>query len=501
MRKAKLFIINGIILTITSFIIRTVSMSFNVYISNKVGAECTGLFQLILSVYLFAITLATSGISIAATRLVTEEMTKDNNKGAKTVIKKCIIYSLFLGIISGIVIILLSDFVVTKCLHSKISKIPLYAIAIGLPFISMSSAINGYFAAVRKVFKTSSSQILEQFVKILSTSFLLSLFLPKGLEYACLALIIGDVVAEVISFTYIFLLYLNDKKKLSDFGYIKNKNYRKDILSISLPIAFTSYIKSGLSTLKQLIIPIRLEKSGLSCQKALSDYGIVSGMALPLLLFPSVIITSISSLLIPEYSSFYAKNDTNQINRISYKLLKITFIFSICVFGIFFTFPDELCSLMYKDTNVVYYLKLLSPLIILMYIDTIVDGMLKGLNEQVAVMKCNILDLFISTILLYILLPKMRIMGYIVVLYISEILNVVISIMQLIKISKVKIKYFTWTILPIAGILFSRYTIKFFNINIHSDIFSLIIEILLFILIYLGFLSFTSIITKKDFKI
>ena len=501
MRKAKIFLINSIILTSTSFIIRTVSMSFNIYISNKVGAECTGLFQLILSVYLFAITVATSGISIAATRLVTEEMAKNNNNGAKVVIKKCIIYSLLLGLLAGLLIIFLSDFIVTKCLHNKISKMPLYAIAIGLPFISMSSAINGYFSAVRKVFKTASSQILEQFVKIFATSFLLSLFLPKGIEYACLSLIIGDVISEVISFTYIFILYLNDKNKVSNSGNIQNKNYKKEILSISLPIAFTSYIKSGLSTLKQLIIPIRLEKSGLSCQKALSDYGIVSGMALPLLLFPSVIITSISSLLIPEFSTFYAKNDTTQINRISFKLLKITFIFSICVFGIFFTFPEELSTLMYKDTNVVFYLKLLSPLIILMYIDTIVDGMLKGLNEQVAVMKCNILDLFISTILIYILLPIMGIMGYIVVLYISEILNVIISTIQLVKVSKLKIKYFNWTILPIAGIMLSRYTIKFFNININSNIFSLIVEILLFVLIYLGFLSFASIITKKDFKI
>lgn len=501
MRKAKLFLINGIILTTTSFIIRTVSMSFNVYVSNKVGAECTGLFQLILSVYLFAITVATSGISVAATRLVTEEMAKKNNKGTKLVITKCIVYSLLLGIFAGIIIILLSNFIVEQCLHNKISKLPIYAIAIGLPFISMSSAINGYFAAIRKVFKTASSQILEQFVKIFATSFLLSLFLPKGLEYACLSLIIGDVISELISFTYIFLLYLNDKRKLTNTGNISNNNYRKEILAISIPIALTSYIKSGLSTFKQLIIPIRLEKSGLSCEKALADYGVVSGMALPLLMFPSVIITSVSSLLIPEFSTFYAKNETKQINRISHKLLKITFIFSICVFGIFFTFPNELSSFMYEDPNVVYFLKILSPLIVLMYIDSIVDGMLKGLNQQVAVMKCNILDLFISTTLLYILLPILGIMGYVVVLYISELLNVIISVIQLVKISKVKIKYFFWSIIPLAGIMLSRYVIKFLNISIGSDVFSLIVEIMLFVLIYLGFLSFTSLISKKDFKI
>lgn len=443
------------------------------------------------------------GISVAATRLVTEEFAKNNNKGAKLVITKCITYSLILGIASGIIILLFSDFIVNVCLHSRISKMPLIAIAIGLPFISMSSAINGYFSAVRKVFKTASSQMLEQFVKIFVTSFLLSLFLPKGLEYACLSLIIGDVISELASFTYIFILYINDKRKYNSNGNTTNQNYKKEILSISIPIALTSYIRSGLSTFKQLIIPLRLEKSGMSCKKALSDYGIVNGMALPLIMFPSVIITSISNLLIPEYSTFYAKNDIKQIKRISLKLIKITFIFSICVFGIFFTFPNELCSLMYNDQNVVYYIKMLAPLIIFMYIDNIVDGMLKGLNEQVAVMKCNILDLFISTGLLYILLPIMGINGYIVVLYISEILNTVISVIQLIKVSKIKIKFFKWSFFPIAGVLLSRYIIKIININININfnVLSLIAEIIIFITIYISFLYFSSIITKNDLKI
>lgn len=476
-------------------------MSFNVYVSNKVGSECTGLFQLILSVYLFAITLATSGISIAATRLVSEELAKKNSKGAKVIIRKCILYSLLLGIASGLIILLFSDFIINTCLHGRITKKPLYFIALGLPFISMSAAINGYFSAVRKVFKTASSQMLEQFIKIIVTYFLLSLFLPKGLEYACLALIIGDVISEIVSFTYIFLLYLNDKRKIKNEGAIKNISYTKDILNIAVPIALTSYIRSGLSTLKQLIIPIRLEKSGISSAKALSDFGIVTGMALPLITFPSVIIISISNLLIPEYSAFYAKNDLKQINRISNKLLKITFIFSICVFGIFLTFPKELSSLLYEEKEVVRYITMLSPLIVFMYIDTIVDGMLKGLNKQVAVMKCNIFDLFLSTTLLYILLPKLGIFGYVIVLYISEILNTAISIIQLVKVSKVKIKYFTWTVLPISSAILSRYVIKILNIESSLNILSLITKIMIFVIIYIGFLSFANVITKKDIKI
>ncbi len=224
-------------------------------------------------------------------------------------------------------------------------------------------------------------------------------------------------------------------------------------------------------------------------------------MALPLLLFPSVIITTISGLLIPEFSTFYAKGDNKQIKRISNRILKITFIFAILVFGVFFTFPDALSNIIYNDTNVVHFIKLLAPLIILMYIDTIVDGILKGLNEQVAVMKCNILDLFLSTFLLYILLPIMGINGYIVVLYVSEILNTTISVIQLIKVSKIKINYLLWGIIPLSGIFLSRYVIKFIGINLENAMFSLVINISIFIFVYLSYLAFASIISKNDFKI
>ena len=52
---------------------RTIGMFFNVYISNKIGTEAIGIYQLIMSVYMFAITLANSGINLATTRIVSEQ--------------------------------------------------------------------------------------------------------------------------------------------------------------------------------------------------------------------------------------------------------------------------------------------------------------------------------------------------------------------------------------------------------------------------------------------
>lgn len=73
MRRIKVFLLNGILLTITGFVMRTIGMSFNVYISNKIGTEAVGIYQLIMSVYMFAITIANSGVHLATTRIVSEQ--------------------------------------------------------------------------------------------------------------------------------------------------------------------------------------------------------------------------------------------------------------------------------------------------------------------------------------------------------------------------------------------------------------------------------------------
>ncbi|MDD3304198.1 MAG: oligosaccharide flippase family protein [Clostridia bacterium] len=500
MRKAKLFIINLIILTGTAILMQTIGISFSVYVSNKVGAESIGLFQLIMSVYAFAITLATSGISLASTRIVSEEIAKGNEQGAKKAIRQCIFFSLICGMIASTLILVFSGFIINVCLHNRITITPLYFIAFSLPFLSMSASINGYFSATRKVFKTASSQLLEILFKIVLTVTLLNIYLPKGLDYACICLVIGTCVCEAFSFFYIFILYLIDKRKLGNKE--KNKNsYVKPILNICVPIAITSYIRSGLSTLKQLIVPVRLEKSGLTCSQALSKYGLVSGMVLPILLFPSVFINSFAGLIIPEFSSLFVTKNYKRINTLTSKIFKTTFLFSAGVFGLFLTFYDDLGRIIYNSSEVAKFLLYLSPAVLIMYIDTVVDGMLRGLNEQVNVMKCNILDLFVSTTLLYFLLPIYSIYGYIIVIYISELLNGIISIRQLVKVTKLNIKYFAWILKPVGAALITRYIITLIHLNEASNMGSLVIKMILFLGIYLIILFITGSMNQKDLKV
>ena len=482
-QKSKLFLINGAILTSTSLLMKFAALIFNIYISNQIGSEAVGVFSLVMAVYLFFITVATSGLNIAVTVIVSEKFALNKNQQAIKAIRTCIFFSLLLGIAAGGLILLFSNFITSKCLHNMVSSRPLFYIAIGLPFIAMSSCISSYFTTIRKAYKNAISQVFEFTIKMFATIILLKINISNGVEAICISLILADVISEVCSFTLIFILYIIDirLKKLED---VRSFGQRFNILKIAFPVAVTSYIRSGLSTLKQLIIPTQLEKSGISCSRALSQYGMINGMVLPVITFPTVFTDSYSMLLIPEFSTYVAQKNYKAINYIANKIFKITCAFTMCICSIFFIFSNDLGLAIYNNIEIGYYFKIFTPFIFFMYMDHIIDCILKGLNKQFGVMCCNILDLSITTCFIYFLLPVLGIKGYVLSIFFSEVLNFSISLFQLFKYSGIKPNLIDWIVVPLFCSLVGFFVVNIWRFNFVGLVSNLIFNVFLFVLVY-----------------
>lgn len=442
LRRTKIFFINGTILTITSLIMKSIGMVFNLYVANKVGSEAVGVFSLVMSVYMFAITLATSGLSLACTCIVSEQFSKDNYLDGLKAVKSCITFSLLLGLGSSIIVLLFAKVISQNWLKSMVSCSPLYLISVGLPFISISSVINGYFSAVRKSYKSAFSQIFELVVKIIITWCLLNFYATSNVESVCFSLILADVISEVCSCCLLCFLYKKDSLKICK-KHINKITFKRKIFNIAFPVSIASYIRSGLSTLKQFIIPNRLVLFGLTYNLALAEYGKINGMTMSLLTFPNVFIMSFSNLLIPEFSSLLAKQYKKRILQICKKVFSTTFMFSVGIFMIFFLFANNISLMVFNNLECAEYIKILSPLIIFMYTDNILDSMLKGLNKQFGVMVCNLLDLLLTIGILYFLLPVFGITGYLLAILISEVFNFCVSFFQLYKATGFKMAFST----------------------------------------------------------
>lgn len=504
MKSVKLFFINAMLLLGTSLIMRTIGVSFNVYVSNKIGASGMGLLSLIMSIYSLAITFATSGINLAASRMTAEALGKESDAEIKSAMKRCIIYSLTFGTAAGIILLSMSNFIGTHLLSDTRTIISLKFLSFSLPFISLSSALQGYFTAVRRVYKNASAQLFEQFVKISLTSAGFVLIAPKGLEYACLSVVAGASLAELASFTYIFILYRFDIRKYNTGKGVIPDKLTKKLLGISIPVALSAYVRSALLTIEHLLIPYGLKRSGASSEQALASYGVIHGMVLPIVLFPQAVIGSFSGMLVPELAECRARGDKTKINYIITRVFQITLWFSIGAAGIIMCYSYELGNILYNNTEASNYIKLIAPLIPVMYLDGAVDSMLKGLNEQMFSMRVNIIDSFISVILVYLLLPLLGIKGYLIIIFVCELLNASLSINRLFSVADFKIQLINWVCKPLFCVIgatsCTHLFFMFSGVMFKYNAVEIIVHIVLTALLYLIFLRVTYSINREDIK-
>lgn len=422
---------------ISSLILQIVRLWFNIYVSNKISTESLGVFSLIMATYMFGITLASSGINISCIRLVSEELALKSCGGVVQSSKKCIKISILISIIASLIFYLLSNIISKYVFQQKVGPMIIYLICIALPLISVSSAINGYFTAVRRAYKNVICQFLEQISKVILTIILFNYFSNGSLENACLLLILSDVFSEFICFFCSTILYIMDiNHHFSRIKTMSDKNFIYRICRILFPVALTSYIKSALSTIKQLLIPSSLQKSGKNSADSFSEYGIISGMAMPIIMFPSTFLVGVANLLIPEFSRYYVKEDYRKIKMYTDKLLIGSFFFSILLSFIFYHCANQLGILIYHNNRVGNYIKLFSLLIPFIYVDIIIDNILKGLDAQANVVIINVIDLFVTSIFIFLFVPLLGVNGYIISIFISEILNLILSLKKLLKLQK-----------------------------------------------------------------
>lgn len=365
---------------------------------------------------------------------------------------------------------------------------PLYIMGISMPFNSVITSLSGYFTGVRRVSKTSISRILTVCLQVVLTLTFLYIFPSNNLDTVCTYLVLASTISAIFEFVLTYILYLVDSRRFIVRGNL-NDNYLKSILRIALPVAVTSYIRSGLSTLKQLLIPFSLEKHSSNCDEALSQYGLINGMTMPLLMFPCIIITSCAGLLIPEFARYNLKKDFSRMNQVIEFIFKFTSFFSVCIIGIFLTFTEEICFFVYHNLDTVNFLILLCPLIILIYLDKIIDAMLRGLDKQVGVMCCNIVDLVSTTLLIYTLVPVWGIYGYIAIIAISEVLNFTISLIQLYKVTHFKFDFWSYVVIPFLLVIATKFLFDAIDNYIEYDLSYAIFKMIVFIGVYLGLLG------------
>lgn len=194
----------------------------------------------------------------------------------------------------------------------------------------------------------------------------------------------------------------------------------------------------------------------------------------------------LATLSFQSFQDFLLGKNLNRIKNVCNTVFNFTSIFSVLVMGIFFFFANDISIAIYDNIEVGKWIKILSFLVIFMYIDNIVDGMLKGINEHVSVMLCNILDLIVTILIIFFIVPILGMEGYILSIFVSELLNFSVSLYQLKR--RVNFSFPLLLILKcVIAVLMSYIITSLINFNGFTGVINLVINVSIFIIFYFIF--------------
>lgn len=424
----------AILLTAANFLMRLISIAFNVFLSSRIGASGLGLLQLISTIGVFAFLVGTSGIRVAAMCLSAEEFGHKRLGGVRLAVSCCLRAGLLISCTAGTILFFSAGVIAQTLLHDADATLSLKIMAVFLPFSCISGILSGYFTACAKIRKLVTMQLLQHIFSLLLTAGILLIRSDSSLEHSCAAIIFGSSAGTVF---YVLVLYLRYRRDMQRVSRPKQPlHIRKRLVQLCVPIALNDYLRSGLNTAEQLLIPYGLAQYALSGTQAMENYGTIHAMVFPILMFPATILYSVSDLLVPELSRSRVSGKQHRISDLADKCLRMTFLFAAAVAGFFFVSADSLGMMIYNSESAGRFLRVFAPMVLMLYTDAITDGMLKGLAEQVSSVRYNSLTSFLDVAFLYVLLPRWGLSGYVFSFAVTHAINLFLSLRKLLIVSR-----------------------------------------------------------------
>lgn len=428
MSRRKRFFRNGLLLTAVALSARAVSLFFGAFVTRIVGAEGIGLFTLIMTLYNFAVTFATSGISLTVTKLVAAALGEGRRERVGGILRAAVTYALFFSVTATAVLFFFAPVLGVRALGDARAIRSIRLLSLSLVPSTLCAVFAGYFVGVRRVARNAATQVVAQGAKILLTLAIVTKSAALGAESACFALSLCSVLTDLVAFLVLLFQFLAERRGE------RSGDARREmpaVAGMAFPLAVSAYLRSALLTVEHVLIPKRLQKGGNTRTEALASYGVLHGMALPVILFPMAPLTSFSGLLVPEFSECFAAGDTPRMKRIAEEAYRLTLTFAVGVSVFLLLFSEEVGYVIYRSYEAGVYIAFLAPVVPLMYLDHVTDSILKGIGEHVYSMWVNISDSFLSVLLVFVLLPTMGIRGYGIVIIAMESYNFLLSYLRL----------------------------------------------------------------------
>lgn len=431
-----------VILTLTGFLSRFIGFFYRIFLSRVFGAEGMGIYQLIAPVLALSFALTVSGIQTAISKYVAREEKTGNYCASLRYLFTGFLAAMLLSILCAFFIYRYSEEIAIGFLKEERTAPLLRIISLSIPMATVHSCINGYFYGIKKTSIPSACQLIEQVIRVGSVYLIYAYFQKQGMQptisFAVVGLVIGEaasmcvsLIAVKIHFNKILPIRMSSLLRLKSTQFLSSF---KELLSLAVPLSLNRVIINFLQSIEAIFIPQQLLKYGCSTSQALSVYGVLTGMALPLILFPGAITNSICVLLLPMVSEADAVGNRNKIAKAIQSSIRYGFLLGICFTAFFFFCGGFLGKLLYQNELAGEFILILSFLCPLMYIASTLNSILNGLGKTLETFLYSMVSLLVRLGFVFFLIPVYGIYGYLWGLLVSQLVQTVLCMIGVRKI-------------------------------------------------------------------
>lgn len=424
------------ILTITGFLSRFIGFFYRIFLSRTFGAEGMGIYQLISPVLALSFALTVSGIQTAISKYVAGEELTGNYRASLLHLFTGFLIAMGLSIVCTILIYAYSDQIAFFFLCEQRTAPLLRIISLSIPMATVHSCINGYFYGIKKTSIPSACQLIEQVIRVGSVYLIYYFFQQKQLtptiSFAVVGLVIGEAASMIVSLLAVKLHF--DKvlpitaDTLRTLTLSRISSSARELLSLAIPLSLNRVIINFLQSVEAIFIPQQLLHYGYDNSAALSIYGVLTGMALPLILFPGAITNSICVLLLPMVSEADAVGNKSKIEKAIHGSIRYGFLLGISFTALFFISGRFLGRLLYQNELAGEFILILSFLCPLMYIASTLNSILNGLGKTGLTFLFSMLSLLVRLLFVFFIIPVLGIYGYLWGLLASQFVQTVLCL-------------------------------------------------------------------------
>lgn len=527
----KSFITGTLILMLAGLLVRALGFFYRIYLSNLIGAEGMGLFQLISPVYSLVILTLTSGISIAVSKMVAEQHARGDQAGLRKTTFCALVIVVSAGFIVSLLMYMYLGFITDVILKDPRTRLSMMLLIPTIPVIAASSSIKGYFYGIQDVTPTAVSQFVEQLVRIGLVILMAGYFVQVGLEYACALAVVGMAAGEISNLLYVAVVYLGRNKRCSSkadnraaiYGNTVNRSkttfhrkislsgmfssYKKivyRIMEISIPVSINRFILSIMGAVEVILIPRRLVLGGLDYHITMQEYGKLTGMALPLIFFPSFITSSLATNLVPVISEALSVKNYKTVNYRISKSIQFTAVMGFIFTAVFMSFPHQIGNLVYRKEKIGDILYLLAFTCVFVYLQQTFLGILNGMGKQGVLLRNSVIGSVIRIGFVYYAIPHYGVKGYVWGIIAAAFAVCILNTFTIVRLTGMNISIGEWFLKPAAItfllVMVSKYFYYFYQLlnlgNVINVILSVVTEILvaLFLMILFGVLDKSDIL-------